>query len=223
MQDDYHHFRVRIAHDRKQIVSVDADAFRHPWDLCARAPSELAVLAGMPLRARMSDLNRAIDARLHCTHLLDLSALMIGLINRGVQHREYQIEIPYRVDQKTSATLKRDGREILRWSVEGDRIVSPEPYTGRDIGRGFVQFADAHFDAEGSEAALVLRRAVFVSHGRGTPLDDVVVAPVHGVCFVQNAERGPSARRLFQTRLDFTHDGERLGRDDDDWLEPSGH
>ena len=65
---------------------------------------------------------------------------------------------------------------MLRWELDNLRIVAPEPFTGRGISGGFIEFAEGTFDVDGAEAALVLRRAVFVSIGRRENLKAIAVA-----------------------------------------------
>ncbi len=37
LEDDFHHFRVRLQHDGEKIVEIEGDAVRYPWTTCPGA------------------------------------------------------------------------------------------------------------------------------------------------------------------------------------------
>lgn len=217
VEDDYHHFRVWLQHDGTHVTQVVARAFRFPWTLCPNAAGEIQVLEGQELITNMADLGRMHAARSQCTHLFDLAALMMALAGRGVGRRRYEASIPYRIDDHTKATLRRDGRPILDWEVNGSVVSGEPPIVACDIGTGFTKLV-GQLPPDDAEAALVLRRAVFVSSGRGTPADEVTVAPTFGGCFVQRPERAHLATRKLDLRRDFTENPTHLGTTDAEWL-----
>lgn len=187
------------------MTQIAARAFRFPWMICPNATGELQSLKGERLFPSMTQLGRLRDARTHCTHLFDLAGLMIALATRGIGERRYLACLAYRVDGRTQATLLRDRETILRWDVEGSTVTGEPPFIARGIGTGFASFVEGLLPDE-AEAALILRRAVFVSSGRGTPLDEVTVAPAQGGRFVQRPERAHLATRNLGLRRNFTDD-----------------
>ena len=174
--DDFHHFRVDLGHDGRVVTSVAAEAVRFPWTTCPGAVGPLRGLVGAPLSPRASDLGRHARARENCTHMFDLGGLAIAHAAAGRRHREYHARVPDPRQGRTRAVLERDGEAVLSWEMEDGLITAPAPFTGRGIAGGFIQWADATFGVDEAEAALVLRRAVFVSVGRGENLTAITVA-----------------------------------------------
>ena len=88
-----------------------------------------------------------------------------------------------------------------------------------EIGAGFTQWASAGLSTDEAEAALVLRRAVFISGGRGVDLDTPGrrTGPMGG-CWVWQPERAADARRNVGSTLDFTGREESLTAADRRWL-----
>jgi hypothetical protein len=99
--------------------------------------------------------------------------------------------------QRHPVTLTRDGEALLAWDVEGTRIVSPSPWS--EATGGFARWADASFDADTAEAAIVLRRACSIGMSRGMDLDAyATLADMPGlspVCWSMQPERAPVALR----------------------------
>ena len=48
LEDDFHHFRVSIAHDGAKVTAVEGTAVRHPWSTCPDALTPLRSLVGAP-------------------------------------------------------------------------------------------------------------------------------------------------------------------------------
>src|SRR5205823_6493833 len=94
-------------------------------------------------------------------------------------------------------TLARDGEALLAWELEGARIVAPAPYA--EATGGFARWADATFDADGAEAAVVLKRACSIGMSRGLDLDSYdTLADMPGLsplCWSMQPDRAPVAFR----------------------------
>lgn len=177
LEDDFHRFGVELVHDGACVVEAHAVAERFPWETCPGAGARIEELVGMALIARAVDLAEHTDARLHCTHLYDLAALALAHAAAGRKRRQYDIAVPDRVDSKTRATLHRDGAPVLDWELDGRSIRSPERFAGVTLrGRAFLDWIQAHLDPDEAEAALVLRRAVFIAMGRAADLDSIAAA-----------------------------------------------
>jgi hypothetical protein len=158
------------------------------------------------------------DARQQCTHMIDLAGLAVAAAAGEVRGRSYEAEVPDRTAGVTTARLMRDGALALEWRLEGDRIIAPEPYAPRSIGSGFTGWAQTLPEAE-AEAALVLRRAVFISHGRMVDLDAPgrTTGPIGG-CWSLQPERAHLARRVVGSTWDFTDRAADLTADDEHWI-----
>jgi hypothetical protein len=87
-----------------------------------------------------------------------------------------------------------------------------------DIYQGMARWALGTLAPEESEAALVLRRAVGISKGRGMNLDAQVHAHPNAHCYSQQPRRADQALRMIGSTWDFADLPERLCVDDRDWL-----
>lgn len=218
VEDDFHHFRVRMRHDGAEVRDIEAEAFRQPWSACGFAAEELKAFVGMALTVRLSRVLAHTDQSLHCTHMLDLAALSAAAAARGAPHtRRYEAVIPDRMDGRTTPRLSLDGSDILRWTVEHNTITGPDA-AGLSLGSGFSRWIDANLDADRAEAFFVLRRAVFIAGGRGVPLDKMPHAPARGACFAQQPSRAPGAIRMIGSTQDFGDRPDDLLIADQDWL-----
>lgn len=173
LEDDFHRFRVRLEHDGERVVRVEGEALRFPWSSCPGALVPLARLGGVPLAPCGGGVPRNIDPRAQCTHLLDLACLAIAHAARGSASRDYEIEVPDRVDARTRPALWRDGEPTLHWEIERSRIVAPEPFAGRSTRGGFLAWVEQALDPDLAEACRVLHRACSISLGRLYDMDAV--------------------------------------------------
>jgi len=175
LEDDFHHFGVRLAHAAGRVVSVTGAARRFPYSTCPGAADSLSGMVGGALSKRSTDVGQLIDMRLQCTHLFDLAGLAMAHAAAGRQSRRYEAEVPDRPLLRDGdgrkrfgtgeARLWRDGELVLQWVLDGDLIVGPGPWAQRSLQAGFRAFSET-LEPEAAEAACVLRRAVFVSGGR---------------------------------------------------------
>ena len=172
LEDDFHHFRVSIAHRDRRVVALDGEAVRHPWSTCPAALAPLRALVGAPVTADATGHGAHADARTSCTHWFDLAGLAIAQAGAGRGHRRYDITVPDRAKGgRTTAHLSRDGEPVLDWEVDAQAILGPDPYTGLAMGRGFLDWANTTLDADTAEAAIALRRACRISLGRLMDMD----------------------------------------------------
>jgi len=171
LEDDFHRFRVVLEHDGRNVRAVRGEAMRYPWTACPGAFTPLQAFVGAPLDPSPTAASRRVNPRENCTHLFDLAALALPHALRGGR-RQYDIAVPDRRHGRTRAALRRDGELVLTWEVEGGNIGGPAPWAGRSLrGRDFLHWAEARLGLDTAEAALVLRRAVFIASGRLNDLD----------------------------------------------------
>jgi hypothetical protein len=176
LEDSFHHFRVSIAHEGGRVTAVDGDSPRHPWSTCPDALTPLRALVGAPITTDATAHGEHADARSTCTHWFDLAGLAMAQAGAGRSRRRYDAVVGEREQGRTTATLDRDGEPVLAWDVDVSTVLGPEPYTGQEMGRGFLAWANASLDADTAEAAIVLRRACRTSLGLLMDLDDYAVA-----------------------------------------------
>jgi len=218
LEDDFHHFRVELVSIDGVVSKISASAPRRPYSLCGQAVEKLDLLLGMKLSPIAHEVTRVTDPAEQCTHLFELCGLAIAAAARGTARRQYDIEVPPRVDQRTQARLSRDGVALLAWDVLDTVIQGPAPYTGMDLYQGMARWALGTLAPEEAEAALVLRRATGISKGRGMNLDAQVHARPSAHCFSQQPRRALQALRMVGSTWDFAAAPERLCMDDEDWL-----
>ena len=221
VEDDFHHFRIRLHHDGRHVRKVEADALRIPWTACGDAGTALQVLEGMPLERSCLAVGRWTSAAQQCTHLFDLAGLAAAHAYRGisgdaVSGRQYDAEIPYGFDRGARKVVRlwRDGTSVLTWTIEGDHVVEP-PFSDVPFTGGFFRWADTTLVADDAEAAIVLRRACTIGMGRGMDQDSWssaadVSAGATGVCYSQQPERRDVALRVRGNILDFDASPDRL-------------
>jgi hypothetical protein len=215
LEDDFHHFRVTLAHDGARVTGVRAVGVRFPWSMCPLAAEQLEPLVGMPLSIRSTAVGDVVSARDNCTHMFDLSGLAVAHAARGGGRRQYDVIVADPVDGRRRATLDRDGEPLLAWVVDRHTILEPSPFAGQALRGGFLAWAEAMLEPDAAEAAIVLRRACHIAHGRVQDLDvyddAAPLLPImSGACFTFQPERAPVARRMKGTIRDFTDAPGRL-------------
>jgi hypothetical protein len=203
LEDDQHYFTVRVEHDAAHVNAITSVSVRAPWTTCPAAGTQLQALVGVPLSDRCVQVGGHTRSELHCTHQLDVATLAVAHAARaaagGAGRREYDMVVPFGLldGQRHQVTLDRDGVRLLEWDVEGARIVGPAPWS--DSTGGFARWADASFDADTAEAAIVLKRAISIGMSRGMDLDSYpTLADMPGlspVCWSMQPERAPVAFR----------------------------
>jgi hypothetical protein len=164
VQDNVHDFSVTLLHDGVRVTDVEAQAIRFPWTTCPMGTERLKALIGTPL---VGGDREKIDQSLQCTHMLDVAKLALAHASRGGD-REYRVQ----VDAKDAAgeclaVLYRDGRILFQWHIVNRVVVAPEPFAGHVTSGRSVWSPAVEADDDLREAALVMRRGVFVFLGRG--------------------------------------------------------
>ena len=208
MEDDSHRFHVLLKHDGQTVTSIEGSPLRTPWDLCAGATDVLDRLNGAQLTSNLLEATFLTDAKSQCTHLFDLAVLAMGHALRPLGTREYHIEAPwYELTEPRTMTLKRDGIQVAKWELVGDRLITPENLA--EIGvRKLLTWAGQHVkNHDDLEALFIMRRAVLISMSRIMDLDLIPnpEATGHGLgaCYVHQPERISRARRNLGSTLDF--------------------
>jgi hypothetical protein len=203
LEDDQHYFTVRVEHDGAHVNAITSQSVRAPWTTCPAAGSQLQALVRTPLSDRCLVVAGRTQSDQHCTHQLDVATLAVAHAARvtagGASRRQYDIEVPFGLldGQRHTVTLTRDGEALLAWELEGARVVAPTPWSEAE--GGFARWADATFDADTAEAAIVLKRACSIGMSRGMDLDSYpTLADMPGlspVCWSMQPERAPVAFR----------------------------
>ncbi len=220
VEDDFHHFRVAVRRRGQRVSEVYSHALRNPTVLCPSAGERLVEIVGMPLSAASVAVHEQVDARQQCTHMIDLAGLAVAALAQQRPRRLYEAVVPDRIGGRTRATLSRDGFPVLAWDMDGATVTGPHLFAGLEIGTGFTGWVRERLSLDEAEAALVLRRAVFISGGRGINLDAPGrrAGPMGG-CWVWQPQRAAGATRNVGSTLDFTGRVDALIEDDQAWLD----
>jgi len=219
VEDDYHHFRIRLFHDARAVTRVESEGLRIPWSACAFAGDDWSKVLGAPIHERSSAIASHAEMRHFCTHMFELAGLAIALAADGAPRRAYEMAVPYGGRRSEAARLWRDGELTLTWETDGVTILGPEPYGGRLVGPGFAAWAQTALPVAEGEAALVLRRAVVISSGRTTNLDARAHSHGGGGCYTTQPERATAALRVVGSTEDFEHRPQALLAADRAWLD----
>jgi hypothetical protein len=107
----------------------------------------------------------------------------------------------------------------MQWHIDRMSISEPPPFAGRSIINGFMRFV-SELDNEDELSALILRRAVFTSFGRGMDMDapDGPSTGAPGQCWAWQQERAERALRNIGSTLDFDANPEALVAEDQAWI-----
>ena len=221
LEDDFHHFGVRVEHDESAITAIGAVTERHPWDVCAEAGDPIQAVIGTTLRDHPAVLAEH-DARRNCTHLFDLAGLAVAHAARATEERRFEAEVtdPTPGGDRT-ARLWVDGALSIDWTLQQREVVGPDRWAGIPLWKGFMAWALAELDDATAEAAIVLRRAVDISRGRMQDLDDYrsnaeLAGFMTGICHAFTPENNERGVRLVGSARDFTDQPELLLADFDD-------
>jgi hypothetical protein len=222
LEDDFHHFVIRLRHDGTRVTAVDVDSQRWPWATCPGAAEPLRKLAGMPLADRFTAAASWTDPKQNCTHQYDAACHAITHAANGRERRVYDVEVPMS-DPGTSATTVRlwvDGELDLVWQVTWAGLDAPEsPFDAAPWKGGFMRWADATLAPDAAERAITLRRGCDIGRGRNMDLDAVPVASelspiMAGICHTMQPGIVEVAFRHVGSIRDFSSHPERLGQPD---------
>ena len=206
MEDDFHHFTVRVRHDGERVTSVEGGAVRFPWTTCPGAIAKLDELVGMPLRPTADDPGPRPPISQQCTHLFDIAKFAIAQSARGGR-RQYDVVIPDPVANRTTGEISRDGARVLRWDVKDREIVGPASFAGHKL-EGRAEWPQGAIpDDDTLEAALMLRRALVIFRGRMSEYPAVTKADQvpggFGTCYTYQPENAPHGRWVMEEK-DYT-------------------
>jgi hypothetical protein len=222
LEDDFHHFEVTVRHDGGRVTDLTMEALRWPWATCPDAGGPLRKLIGMELSERCTAVAEVADPRHCCTHQFDLAGLCVSHAARGLERRQYDIELPPPASREATPRLWQDGELVLEFRLAVGRsrsrdLLAPEPLTEAPWRGGFIAWADEHLPPHEAERAIVLRlrRACDIGMGRSMDLEAIPVAAdlggiMTGVCYAMQPENMPSGFRNKGTIRDFAHHPDAL-------------
>lgn len=188
IEDFNHHFDITVRHDGERVTGFAVDAVRAPWSQCPGAAGELEELVGAPIGVRPT----SAHPDHHCTHLIDLACVAVRFAG-STGRRRYDATVTGWDEPLADAVIERDDGLRIEWRANRSMIEGPEPFAGRSLGAGFTPWVLSTFDAEVAEAALILRRATWMSPSRGFDLDTFDLLGEtglgEGVCYATQPQR----------------------------------
>jgi hypothetical protein len=218
MEDDFHHFTVRLHHDGKRVTGLTGETIRSPWSTCPGAAARLDEFIGAPINPTPDDPGPKWKITQHCTHLFDIAKFALAQTVRAKsgqgQRRQYDMLIPDPVDGgSTTGDLWRDGEHLLHWVVEKRTVVAPESVAGHSLHGRAEWRPEAIPDNDALEAALMLRRALVIFRGRISEYPTVTMADQvpngFGTCFAYQPENASGGRWVME-EMNYTESAEPL-------------
>jgi len=205
LEDDMHRFHMRFDHKDGRITAVRAIAVRHPWSQCPGAAPHIAGELNGELLSEVAER----DPFQHCTHLYDLAVLMAAHAHDSESTR-FDMRVADRIEGRTTATLEKNGVELVRWQLNDTAIAGAEPWGGRDLKQ--LSKWKREIAPELAELATILRRAIFVSGARQfVPPPDEQMREWNvlrkGVCFNYQSPQIERTERSQDWRRDFSESG----------------
>ncbi len=171
LEDDNHAFRVTMDHDGRVITGIEAEFLRAPKSTCDGAANPLMVLVGAPLSDSPLAMCKETDPRANCTHVFDLLGLAVTHAKRGEKQRQYDAAVWDERDGEMRFELQRNGELVFAGVLKAGEFLSPDPFTGRNLRKGFTSWAREALDNELLEAAIVLQRTHYISITRRVRMD----------------------------------------------------
>jgi hypothetical protein len=204
MEDDVHHFRVRLQHELGMATAVDGDAPRTPWVICPGALSPLKALTGQTLDAiRRTGSTQRIE---QCLHIFDLVLLAVDHAGDAPFERLYHIEADHD-SSMPRMTLWRDDALRLSWMVDNG-VIRGSVYDGTKLNELANRLSVVTADER--EMAVVLRRASLISFVRRHDLDGARESgQTQSIanCYAKQPQRRALAARVMGSTRDFAAQG----------------
>jgi hypothetical protein len=163
LEDSVHALRCRVEHDGEVVTRIEAEFIRHPTTICGGALAMLDGLIGLPLSTPLTHFYGDGKAKLHCTHAYDLVWWSIAHARRAPAGRRDHVIVAHQTEGQVTVSVHVDGAPLFDLRIADDEILSPEPFAGKNIQKGFVRWAIEHLEGDTLEAALVLHKGYFIS------------------------------------------------------------
>lgn len=209
LEDNFHHFGVRITHDGSRVSDVEVSTVRYPWTTCAGAGEPARDIIGMDLFARAEMLGAELPMAMHCTHVFELAGLVIAHACRGEDDRFIQMDVtlaeasggePMKALACTWTCNDVAGPRLL---AEGGIILEPSTLAGKPLYKGFRVWATS-IDPVEAERLWLMRRVVWLAEGADmfTPRAVADDTGLGHVCHTYQPEQRHRARSISGSRID---------------------
>jgi hypothetical protein len=200
LEDNFHHFALRMGLDGTRIVSVDPTGVRPPWETCVSGASGVRLLHGMDLATASDTRSWRSDPSIHCTHMADLTVIAVAhALDR--QPLRYDMLVRPPDAEVRDAWLFVNGVETVEVHLDGAIATGPAVLgAGVDISSAtFGAWARANLEPQWIEPYMAFRRALHIGRGAMFDFDSVSVAgDLHhsdSSCFTYRPGVGEHAKR----------------------------
>ena len=209
LEDDFHHFRVEIRHSQNKVTRIQGTTLRAPWSTCSEVNEPLQEIIGLQLSKDSTSIGSYGSPTKNCTHLFDLTGLLVAHISGEERNKQYDLAITDPVNGFQRLYLWKNGVSLLKWEVQDSVVVAPKALEGVSLQGKFIEWAKANFDEVTVEGAIALRRMIHISMGRGTNLDQVELGTEHvdgpkGRCYTYSENVLFRAKREKKSVRDFS-------------------
>lgn len=209
LEDDFHHFRVEIHHKGNRVNHIQGTTFRAPWSTCSEVNKPLQEIIGLQLSKDSTSIGAYGSPTENCTHLFDLTGLLVSHILGEERNKQYDLAITDPVNGFQKLFLWKDGIAVFKWEVQDSVIIAPKTLEGVSLQGKFISWAKDNFDEAIVEGAIALRRMIHISMGRGTNLDQVELGTEHvdgpkGRCYTYSENVLFRAKREKKSVRDFS-------------------
>ena len=209
LEDDFHHFRIDLIHDKEKILAVSGSILRAPWSTCSEANLPLQKIVGSPLSPDSTAIGDYAAPTSNCTHLFDLAGLAISFTVQEHRERQYDLMVTDPSGGEQDLILWKDAELLLSWTIREGVIVSPKDWQGISLLGKFITWARENLDPPTAEAAIALRRMTHISTGHGINLDNLDMGIEHtdgpiGRCYTYSDEVLIRAKRMKKSVRDFS-------------------
>lgn len=209
LEDDFHHFRVEIHHNENKVTHIQGTTFRAPWSTCTEVNKPLQGIVGLQLSKDSISIGTYVSPTDNCTHLFDLTGLLVSHILGAERNKQYDLAITDPVNGFQILYLWENGVALLKWEAQDSIIVAPETLEGVSLQEKFIPWAKTNFDEDIVEGAIALRRMIHISMGRGANLDQVELGTEHvdgpiGRCYTYSEKVLFRAKREKKSVRDFS-------------------
>ncbi len=175
MQDHVHHMKVVLTHAGGVVVSAVAEGIRLPWDMCPIGLAGVGRIAGMPVAQALEGIGWPGGRTANCVHMVDLTRMALGHVDE-TEPFTYSITVTPALAEVREARIERDGRRLLEWTLNGQRLQGKAPFDGHTLAPADFVGWRQELDPALREPASLLRRACHIAPSRDINLDRMRVA-----------------------------------------------
>jgi hypothetical protein len=220
LEDCNHGFQSTVFYDNGCVTEIKPQFMRIPFTTCDGAWQPLQKLLGASVSSSTAELLAIAPPLSNCTHLHDLTLLVIAHSQRDASVVQYDVEVTDANQGISDLRLWRsanngDKQLIHHWQSSNYAISSPAELKDKPLFMGFSRWANENFSGIENEAAFVLQKGNLVSIGRMLDVEAMTGSRAidendRVACFTYSPENSSNAIRTGNTVRDFTRDEEKL-------------